>query len=723
VISWIASLLILLGHPASAEEALMGDGQPARATVGRIDTPPRIDGRLDDAVWSRIEPIGDFTQVEPREGVAPTFQTEVRLAHDGRFIYIAARCWDDDPSAIIAKKLARDAELDSDDRVTFLFDTFHDRRNGFMFQVNANGARLDGLTESNRVFRREWDGIWDGKTAIDGEGWTAELRIPLQTLNFDPEGTTWGFNAMRVIRRFNERTRWTNFAQNRSFLDLANGGVLTGLSGLEQGLGLDVVTSGTVTQQHEHPSSRDFTALDPSLDIFYKLTPGITGVATFNTDFAENFADERQINITRFENFFPETRDFFLQDAGIFEGFGGLTENGRPYFSRRIGLFIEDIGVSEPDPVEIRGGLKISGREGPLNVGLLGAHTDSIGAVERKNLLVARMSYNVLEESTVGIVATRGDPSQNRDNHLFGADFRYRNSNMFGNQVVTADLWVQRSSTSDLAGDSLAWGAVLEYPNDRWDVLLGVQELEANFLPGLGFVNRVGIRRYDAEIRRRWRPRNWLRTADTLFDGQVTTGDGSEIQSSRLLWRIFDLANQAGDSFNVEVIRRTEELEVPFEIAEGVTLLPQRQSWWGNKWTVETADLRPVNLVLEFAWGKFWNGDLVLWRGTLGLRPSKHFTASVFYEEFDVHLTEGDFTKRLLRVRTTVGINPDLSLESLTQYDNVSRSIGFQTRLHWIVQPGDDLYLIFGQDFDADGDRIRGTRTRGIGKIAWTHRF
>jgi hypothetical protein len=152
-------------------------------------------------------------------------------------------------------------------------------------------------------------------------------------------------------------------------------------------------------------------------------------------------------------------------------------------------------------------------------------------------------------------------------------------------------------------------------------------------------------------------------------------------------------------------------------------LLPQRQSWWGNKWTVETADLRPVNLVLEFAWGKFWNGDLVLWRGTLGLRPSKHFTASVFYEEFDVHLTEGDFTKRLLRVRTTVGINPDLSLESLTQYDNVSRSIGFQTRLHWIVQPGDDLYLIFGQDFDADGDRIRGTRTRGIGKIAWTHRF
>lgn len=707
----------------SSEAALLGNGEEARAEVVRIYDAPRIDGNLEDPVWQQVPPIGGLTQFEPREAVPPTFQTEIRLAHDGKYLYAYIRCFDDDPSKIIATKLTRDSQFETDDRVTLLFDTFHDRRNGYMFQLTPTGARMDGLSEANRQFRREWDGIWDAKARIDSKGWAVEVRIPFQTLNFDPEKSTWGFNVLRVIRRLNERSRWTNFYQNRSFMDVANAGVLTGLEGLEQGLGLDVVTSGTVRRQHEHKTSRDFTGIDPSLDVFYKLTPSITGVATFNTDFAENFADDRQINITRFDKFFPETRDFFLQDAGIFDGFGGVAQNGRPYFSRNIGLRLEDLGLVQPPVVPIRAGLKVSGRAGPLNLGILGSHTDSIGDIERKNLGIARLSYNILGESSIGLVATRGDPSQNRDNTLYGIDFNYRNSQLSNGNTMTGDFWFQRSSTTGMSGDSLGWGAKIAFPNDKWNGHIGVYELEENFFPGLGFINRVGIRRYDAVVRRRWRPQNWLRTVDSKLNAMVVTGDDREIQSSRFWWQAIDLANQAGDSFEFDVVYRTEELEAAFDIATGVTMNPQRKSWYGWKVSLETANSRPVDMRIELAWGDFWNGDMVLWRGWWNARPSKHLTINIFYEEYDVALPEGDFTKRLVRARTISGINPDLSIESLTQYDNVQKSLGFQIRLHWIMQPGNDLYLIVGQDFDADGDGLRGSRTSGVAKVAWTHRF
>ncbi len=194
----LALLIPILAAPAVEGVAVLGNGEPAKARVVRIDTPPVLDGDLSDPVWQDIPPIGDFTQVEPVQEARATFQTEIRLAHDGRNLWVYIRCYDDEPEKIIATKLTRDSDFETDDRVTLLFDTFHDRRNGFMFQLTPLGARMDGLTEANREFQKEWDAIWNARARIDSQGWAVEVQIPFQSLNFDPEKSRWGFNSMRA---------------------------------------------------------------------------------------------------------------------------------------------------------------------------------------------------------------------------------------------------------------------------------------------------------------------------------------------------------------------------------------------------------------------------------------------------------------------------------------------------------------------------------------------
>ncbi|MGE4658176.1 MAG: sugar-binding protein, partial [Gammaproteobacteria bacterium] len=443
--------VLLICLPVGAVLAQSADELALKTTrVVRTDSPPSIDGRLDELAWSGAAVVEDFHQILPLEYAPPSQRTQFFLLYDDEALYIAGRMWDDDPELITAKVLRQGGQSWMDDQFALILDPFNDKRNGYRFIVNPNGVRQEGLVINTTQAEWNWEGIWQAAAIQDEEGWAVETRIPFKTLSFDPESDTWGVNFTRTIMRNNETIGWVSRNQTQN---PAISGVLTGLEEIQQGLGLDVVPSITVNGQRTFAPYSSDSGSKPSLDIFYKITPALNAALTLKTDFSATEVDDRQVNLTRFGLFFPEKRDFFLQDTDIFEfgrlgirNFRGnfsrpLLENGRPFFSRKIGL------SSTGQPVDLDVGGKLSGRIGRWNIGALAVQQDKFEAVKAADLFVGRASANVLQESNVGVIITDGDPRSNLSNSVLGADFHYQNTRLPNGRVIEADIWYQQSNT------------------------------------------------------------------------------------------------------------------------------------------------------------------------------------------------------------------------------------------------------------------------------------
>ncbi len=692
--------------------------------------PPQIDGRLDDTAWEYAVSMGPMVQKEPFSGEAPTYQTDVRLLYDSDALYVAVEALDAEPEEIIARVMRRDQSINADDWVMVTLDTFHDQRNGYIFGANPNSSRSDGIVEGG-AFRQEWDGIWYVKSRQHERGWIAEFAIPFKTLNFDPANTTWGFNMTRVISRLNEESRWAGWGRNRTFFDFTALGDLEGLEGLEQGLGLDVVPSGSLTSLKDRIEDRDYATGEPSLDLFYKVTPSMTAALTLNTDFSDAEVDTRQVNLDRFALFFPETRDFFLQDAGIFD-FGGfqstrfgssfLSQNGLPYFSRRIGI------GDDGEVVDMRGGVKTTGRIGRLNFGVFGAdmaHYRNAGGerVEGKNLWVARGKWNLGEESFAGFIATHGDATANGSNSVVGADLHLRSGRIFGDKILELDAWVQQSHTSGDTGRDEAFGLVLNYPNDRWNWRLGFKRLDENFRPALGFLNRIGVHESIADIRRRWRPLGSdIRWVDLSSRARLITTVKGTLQTFESQARL-DIINHIGDSIAIEGAARAERVVVPFQIADGAVVRAGRYDWMRGLFRIRSSDRRPLSASITFSAGGFFSGHLRSLNTQVVWRPTEHFSSELTYREDHGRLELGNFTTRLVQWRVNFTFTPDLSWSTFIQWDDSSQDLGWNSRLRWIVQEGEELVLVWNQGFDTTVHHLHSTRSEWIGKIRWTFRF
>ena len=453
-------LVSLTGSATAAEFAPTKNFAITRIAEGEA---PAIDGRIDEAIWQRAVVISDFRQFQPKSDAEATERTEFYVMYDKDMLYIGARLWDSDPEGITANILRQGERLDNEDKVAVILDTFNDKRNGYRFEVNPNGIRDDALYLDGTQLQWEWEGIYTAEAARDAEGWTAEMAIPFKTLSFDPANDTWGINFSRVIARTNERTGWVFRNRNQT---PSSSGLVTGLTGMNQGIGLDAIPGVSFRTEKDHVAGTDEFSIEPSLDVYYKVTPGLNASLTFNTDFSATEADARQVNLSRFSLFYPEKRAFFLRESDIFE-FGRIKggnvpatinptfsrpsmENGRPFFSRRIGL------GSDSEPVDLIAGGKLSGRIGGFNVGALAIRQDEQPSVDARNLFVARAVANVLEESSLGLIATSGDPRTNLDNSLVGADFRYTNNRLASGRSLEGELWYQQSSTEGLTEDDAA---------------------------------------------------------------------------------------------------------------------------------------------------------------------------------------------------------------------------------------------------------------------------
>ncbi len=658
-----------------------------------------FDGIVNDPCWKHVDSIPNLTMVEPTEGASPTFPTVVKILATEKEIILGVVCYDNEPDKIVAYSKARDSYLRGEDYVKFVFDTYRDGRTGYVFAVNPDGARYDALSERHGEHENQnWDGIWDAKVHRGPNYWSLEVRIPVRTMTFGKDLHSWGFNIERRIQRLQETDRWSGARMDYSVAQVIVAGLLEDLPSFTLGLGLTIKPSlvGDISRQAGENRVYDWK---PSLDMIQRITPEITAQLTLNTDFAETEVDTRRTNLTRFSLFFPEKRQFFLEGADIYSfGLGLSPRTLLPYNSRRIGLY-----HGEEVPLVVGG--KINGKVNKTNFGALVTHMGKLDTtLSPTNLGVVRVKQNILKESTVGMIATMGDPSGLSGSAMAGVDFTYRTSHYRGDKNLLAGVWGLYNWREDLTNDRAAYGFTVDYPNDKWDIYGAFRRVGSQFNPSLGFVPRRGIYAYSLSVDYMPRPKNIKFIRQFFFESyySLITDLNSHWESYTVFTAPFHFRAESGDRFEFNLKPAGEFLDEPFEISPGVVIPPGGYHWLRSRVELETATKRPVNGQITYWYGGFYEGWLDQIELQLSLRPFSWMVIELNYERNIaknlVNDPDNDFDQSLFGGRLQLNFSSDLQLTSFIQYDNMSRSIGTNTRFRWTFTPKGDLFIVYNHN-------------------------
>jgi hypothetical protein len=708
-------LAAILGLSAIAEAQVhqhtpVGDTSRERYTIPaiRVDQPPKMDGALDDEIWRRAPAVEQFIQQEPREGDAATERTEVRVLYDGKSLLIGVRAYDTVPSAIVATEMRRDSDrLLDEDNFQIIVDTFNDSRNGYMFVTTPLGAKLEqqiseegegntraGLINAN--VNRNWDGIWDVVARLTDDGWSAEIAIPLTTLRFaDTAEQTWGINFMRNIRRKNEQVFWAPIPKAYTLTRVSLAGSLVGLQSLSHGMDLKIkpyaVTGGRANRLSAAAAKNTFLR-DAGVDLKYGVTGGMNLDVTYNTDFAQVEVDEQQVNLTRFSLFFPEKRDFFLENAGQFKmGTGGTftssTVETDLFFSRRIGL--SETGT----PIPIIGGARLAGKQGRHNVGLLDIQTDSEFGRPGDNFLVARYSSDVLQRSRVGGIfvnkeTSGGDAHYNR---TMGAD-----ANLVLGKGLQVNSFVAKTDTPGLAGRDMAFFGRVAYRDPAWNVWLNYLDVQDNFNAEVGFVQRRGVKTTKAYFSPTPRPGiAGIRMLEPMIVITYITD-----QQNRMVGRTQHFMNgfymQDGSFFNVIYQRDLDVVDVPFAFPQTKVTVPVGTYKYDE--ATFTYNTNPAKRFYErFTWNpmQFYDGTKQAISAAVGVRGGSHLSSEFSFSRNDVKLPFGAFVSNLSILRVDYAISPRMTIRSLTQYNSLTNEVTANVRFNFIYRPGSDLYIVY----------------------------
>lgn len=664
----------------------------------------QLDGRLDEAAWLNPVLSVELVQQSPYPNQPTPYTTRVRVVISGNRLYFGFECADPDPKRIAVHTMQRDGNMEGDDTVAIVLDTYGDHRTGYLFQINAAAARLDGMIASTAEPSAEWDGIWDARTARSAAGWSAEIMIPANTLNFARGLAEWGVNFERTIAREQMTLRWHSPTLDSFFYDLSRAGSLPGVGALHQGMGLEVspfVLGRMVNLFPQNGGGRIWQG-QPGGDITWHITPQLASVFTFNTDFAETEADTRQLNVTRFPLFFPEKRSFFLEGANQYVFGLGLEESFIPFFSRRVGLF-------DSQQIPINAGVKLNGRVGKLNIGLLDVQTrDTIlpetGVfVPATNLFAGRFSYDVTEQLRIGTLLTHGSPDGRTSNTLAGFDGVWRTSKFLGTRNFEAGGWTAFSMGDLPAGNRTGWGFKVSYPNDLWDCYTSVNQFGESLDAALGFLPRPGTRRFDASCEFKPRPKKngpfgWVRQEFMEHRYYRVVNYRGEVESWRFFWAPVNVQLQSGDRFEFNYVPWYEFLPAPFEIAPGVVLPVGGYQFTRFRAEFETSPARRWSFGNTTWFGTFYNGQLTQQANYLRFSgPKARWEAGLSSELNFGALPEGKFIQRLYQLNLAYAFSPNLVFTNYLQYDNESHNIGNNMRLRWTIRPGNDLFVVWNR--------------------------
>jgi len=697
----------------------------------------KLDGKLDDTFWSDITGISDFLVQEPVEGGEPTEKTTIKVAYDENYLYIGAIFYDSNPDGIKAFKMRKDAPLNTDDRFMWILDTYLDGRNAYFFEINPRGLMGDGLLTigQGRSLNKDWDGIWRPWTYIGDFGWSAEIRIPFHTLNFDPKTSTWGINFQRTIRRKNEEILWSGHKRNQGIYRPQDAGRLTGLNNISQGLGLELVGYGKAealkVQNESEGGYNNSQSLDGGLDVNYNITPGLKASLTVNTDFAETEVDDRQINLTRFPIRFPEKRDFFLEGANIFRF--APSSGVYPYFSRKIGL-------RSGNPIPILYGGRVIGKIGKVEVAAQQVKTRETDNFNSEDFSVIRLKQNFLKESSIGVLYTRRHTNKGKefvpplqDRNTLGVDLTLNTSTFLKNQNLQFQAFavIHNPETpgeiNNNIWDRSARGLRFNFPNDPWSGSLSYREFGVSYDPAVGFSRRNSFRRVEPRIR--FSP--ILEKSSTIRElkWEVSFENLMSLQWKKLTQNIrltpLSIRFESGDEISYQIIRNFERLEYDFDIlGDNSIVIPVGNfTNWSHQIELETANYRKIVYGIELKTEGFWSGNRTEYENELIFRPFPGINLNLGYIHSRVDLREGNFKTNLVRFLGDFDFTPFISFSSNIQYDDISENIGMNNRFKYTITPGSDIYFVYNHNWFNDNGKYKTSSMMGATKITYTQRF
>jgi hypothetical protein len=678
----------------------------------RATSPIVLDGVLDEAAWREAPVAKDFIQNEPREGVPATYDTEVRVIYDDEALYFGVFAKDAEPGNIIVNDLKKDFNTGGSDGFRVILDTFSDGRNGYQFATNPAGAKWDAqMSNEGRENNSNWDGIWDAQTRIDELGWYAEMRIPFRTLKFrDGDVQTWGMNFERKLRRLNEDSYWAPLPRIYSIERVSLAGTVEGMRGVRPGknLRLKPYVMGSSNSVTGFDLDGDF---DGGFDVKYGVTSGLTWDFTVNTDFSQVEADEQQVNLSRFSLLFPEKRDFFLENSGIFQfgggggggggGFGGRQNAAQPmqlFFSRRIGL--SDSGNAIP----ILAGTRLTGRVGRNSVGALNIQQRAQNGVPATNFTTLRMRRDILANSDIGVVLMNKDENGPRFNRVTGVDANFR----FG--FLTMDGYVAKTfspqTTMPGSGEELAMRGHANYQTRTWQFRGYYNSIGERFNDEMGFVPRRGVNSgllfAGYSFREEWFSKLGIREIRPHWQVEsFTRRDGAGLESRYMDWHLpFNFHDggflEIGVNPNAEVIRQ------PFTInnARRIQVMPGRYDF--NEWFFlwRTNGAAPFSFESRYTNGRFYDGYRRGYTFGPAFRVNENLNASVSLQFNDVQLSTGEFVSKLVSSRVNYNFNTRMFLNALVQYNSDSRQWSSNLRFNVIHRPLSDFFIVYNEQHD-----------------------
>jgi hypothetical protein len=687
-----------------------------RATMGavRLSAPLRIDGHIDEAVYAAFPPISDFIQMEPKAGEPATEKTEVWVFFDERNVYVAMRAWESRPDLMVANEMRRDnfGILTGGDHVGFSLDTFHDGRNAFQFTVNPLGARFDGQSTNERQYNGDWNPVWDWAVGRFPGGWTVEAAIPFKSLRYQPGAAqVWGFNARR-------QTKWKNeisflaripaaFGIGRGSFAASLFPTLTGIDAPPGSKNLEVKPYAIVdltTDRAASPAIANDPDGDVGLDVKYGVTQSLTADFTYNTDFAQVEADEQQVNLTRFSLFFPEKREFFLENQGTF-AFGSSATAGAAqasgdtpllFYSRRIGF--NQVGNQGLEVPVLAGG-RLTGRVGRFTVGAvdIGTRDAPKAAAAATNFSVLRLKRDIFRRSSVGVLATRRSVAQNGigSNDAYGVDGSFA---FFANLSVNT-YWA-KTRTTGRGGRDTSYRTQMEYAGDRYGVQLDRLIVGDTFNPEVGFVRRSNIRESVGQLRFSPRPKRIKAVRKFSGIGTYTyIEDGAGVLQTRTADGEFAIELQNSDRFSVGLLDDFERLTRPFAIPPAGKVPAGAYDFATARVGYSFGQQRPLsgNFLVEH--GGFYDGH----RTSVGfsktrVSPTARFSIEPTVSINWIDLPGGSFTTNLVGSRVTYTTTPLMFASALVQYNSTTRRTSANVRLRWEYRPGSELFVVYNEE-------------------------
>lgn len=719
-----------LGQARAPQNALRALKIPPEATASF-----RLDGLLTEDFWGGAPILSDLTQQEPAQGVAATESTEVVVVYDDENLFIGIRALDSEPGRIVSRILQRDRIMTrdpfeglpsfaGDDAIAILLDPFDDNRNGYVFATNPNGAEFDAmLSDEGKEFNVDWRGVWEVAGTRTGEGWSAEFRIPLRTLRYPNDSSApWGFNVYRIIRRKNETVLWQSWSRdNGGFHRVSQAGALEGIQDLPRtGRNLEVkpyLLGGFRESRDDDGKLSRSGETEVGLDLKTEIRPGLVLDMTFNTDFAQVEVDDERVNLTRFSLFFPEKRDFFLENSGIFD-FGVQGNPFEPptfqmFFSRRIG-----IEEDEDELVPILGGGRLTGRMGRQTVGFMSVVTEEVkGLVPREVFSVARVKRDVGENNYVGLMLTDRRSSED-ENTVVGLD-----GSFYPTPTLNFQGWAAQTFTGGEGGEDLAYGITGNWNTDQWGVFGRYVVIGPEAEVKSGFVQRTDLRRTDLFLQRTFRPQCLsIRKVEVYAGGNVFTGVDGTMQD----WAAGPIVStefESGDQFTFFYQEGENRPDEEFELADTLSVPPGAYDGRIGMLMFNTSPARPIVLEGNTSLSNFYGGRRFSAGGSVRVAPTHQISVAVGLNRNRVEIPSGDFNANILSLRGSYSFSTRLYADLLAQYNSLDDYFSTNLRVNFMHRPGSDLFLVFTEERGVDGE-LWDLADRGmVAKVTYLRRF